>query len=453
MNPVSFLINRIRKRTANVTILGLGHVGLPTALVFARAGFYVTGVDVDSRKVDALKRGQCGFQEKGLEELLNECLHNGTFEVTGSSLAPIKESDFVSICVPTPVANSIPDLSNFEAAFSAVKAAAHQRMMVIFESTLPVSTTSKRAARELEALGFRLDQDMFLAYCPERLAPGRALKEFAKNTRIVGAVGPKSGEIAAELYKTVCKKVMITDSLTAELAKLSENTFRDVNIAYANLVALIAKQHGADANDVIKLANTHPRVSIHKPGLGVGGPCLPKDPFMLIQSTPADVSQLVTSSRKLNDYIIRHAIDEVSQTLAKEGGDIIRAKITILGIAYKPETDDTTNSPAKYLIEELQKMSGTVVAYDPYTRETFGAARAPTLDDAVKDADSVFIVTAHAVFKTLDLNKLKKLAKDHCIVFDGPRVLDPIKAKLQGLTYLGSGYGVRTGSLKCSRLE
>jgi UDP-N-acetyl-D-mannosaminuronic acid dehydrogenase len=442
MKPEAHLIRRIRKRTANLTVLGLGHVGLPTALVFARARFNVTGVDIDSERVNALNRGQCEFKETGLRRLLNKCVQNGTFEATIDSLSSIKKSDFVSICVPTPVRNMTPALSDFGAALRAVKAAAHQKMMVLLESTLPVSTTSKRAATELATKELRLDQDIFLAYCPERLAPGRALKEFAQNTRIVGAVGPRSGQIAAELYKTVCRKVIITDSLTAELVKLSENTFRDVNIAYANLVALIAEQNGVDANQVISLANTHPRVAIHRPGLGVGGPCLPKDPLLLIQNAPADVSQLVRSSRKLNDHIIGHAIDRVSRTLSEIGRDIKLARVTILGVAYKPGTDDVTNSPAKFLIEELLKKGSSVIAFDPCTIETFGAARAPTLSEAIRNSDSIFIVTAHAVFKKLDLNKLRQLVKKQCVIFDGPRVLDPTRARMQGLIYLGSGYGV-----------
>jgi len=453
MTAHTFLIDRIRSRKASLTILGLGHVGLPTALIFARAGFKVTGVDLDLDKVEALRQGKCYMKEPGLREILGTCLQNGTFSVANDSSDSIRESDFVSICVPTPVVNRAPDLAYFGAAIHAVKAGVHERMMVLVESTVPPRTLSNVIVPELEALGFRIDEDLFLAYCPERLVPGEALKEFAMDTRIVGGVGPRSGEIGAELYKTVCRNVVVTDSLTAELAKLSENTFRDLNIAYANLLALICERYGADVSETIKLANTHPRVRIHTPGVGVGGPCLPKDPFILVYGLPDDIGELVKVGRKLNDGMVRHAIDVVARTLRENGVDIGHARIAILGLSYKPETDDVTNSPAIPIIKGLLRMGASVVAYDPYTTDTCGAENASNSEEAIQGSDCIIIVTAHLIFKSLDLSKIRRLAKKNCVIFDGPRILDPNRVKSAGLTYLGTGYGVAGrihGALNCT---
>jgi len=435
----SSLLEKIRARKATLTFLGLGHVGLPTAVIFARAGFRVTGIDTDSQKVRDLARGKCDIREPGLEETLVICLRNGSLRFGCSSSDVINKSDIVSICVPTPVENTKPDMRNFQAAFDAVKRNAHMGMMILIESTVPPSTTSRLVAPELRSLGYKIDEDILLAYCPERLSPSRALEEFASNTRIIGGIGQNSRRVAAELYKTVCRDVEVTDTLTAELAKVAENTFRDLNIAYANLLALIAESLGADVNEVIRLANTHPRVAIHKPGLGVGGPCLPKDPYMLIQGASEDLGQMVKLARRLNDEMVIHAISLLAQTLTDRGFSIKGAKVAVLGVAYKPDTEDVTNSPAKLLIQELLKRGAFVAVYDPCCAETFGAERASSAHEALKDRDCLIIATAHTNSVSVDL--LAQSAKPGCVIFDGPRCLDPERVKRIGLTYLGTGYG------------
>jgi UDP-N-acetyl-D-mannosaminuronic acid dehydrogenase len=439
---ISSQLEKVNHKTARIAVIGLGHVGLPLALTFARAGFNVTGIDVDARKLEALRHGSSYIQEPGLHNLMTACLRDGTFRIGSDGSDAIRGSDFVSICVPTPVQNYTPDLTAFHDALHLVMSGAHKRMMILVESTLPPSTMSSVVAPELQAPGYQIDEDVFLAYCPERIAPGNAMEEFVNNTHIVGGAGPRSGRLAAELYKTVCKEVLVTDCLTAELSKLAENTFRDTNIAFANLLALLAEEFGADVNEVIRLANTHPRVRIHRPGLGVGGPCLPKDPLMLVQGVGQEKGQLIRLARNLNDSMAEHAIDVVTKTMGSNGVDIRNARISVLGVAYKPETEDVTNSPAGTLVEGLLKTGASVVAYDPYTTETYGAIAARNLDDALKGADCVIVVTAHASFRSLDLNRIAKLAKEGCFVFDGPRILDPTRAKSVGLTYQGTGYGV-----------
>jgi UDP-N-acetyl-D-mannosaminuronic acid dehydrogenase len=438
---IESILEKVRLKKARIVIMGLGHVGLPTALAFARAGFSVSGVDTDRNKVRELKQGQCYIQEPELQNALARCLASGTFDVTVEPGRSIEASDFVCICVPTPVREGIPDLGSLKTAMNTVASYAHRGMVMLIESTIPPTTTVRLVLPELRRLGFVIDEEIFLAFCPERLAPGEALREFASNTRIIGAIGPKSGRIVAELYKTICNDVRVTDALTAELAKVAENTFRDLNIAFANLLALISERVGADVDDVIRLANTHPRVRIHLPGLGVGGPCLPKDPYLLVRGAPKRLSQLVLSAREINESMVDHAVDFLSRMLEQNSVKISNAKVSILGVAYKPETEDTTNSAAKPLIKQLLKTGASVVAYDPYTNESFGAKRALNLDDALRNADIVVIVTAHSVFCSLDPRRVSELAKKHCVVFDGPRCLDPKGIRVQGLVYHGTGFG------------
>jgi len=442
MSTESSLLDRIRQRTATLSVLGMGHIGLPMALICARAGFTVTGIDIDADKVEALRQGKCYVREPELGQILTECLKTGTFQViSDASARAIRTSDLVDICVPTPVRNTKPDLRNFEAALASVKAGAHKGMIVLIGSTVPPLATSKSVAAEIQHLGYKVDEDIFLAYCPERLSPGQATREFAENVRIVGGVGPRSGRIAAEFFRTVCKNVIVTDALTAELAKVSENTFRDLNIAYANLLALIAESLGADVNEVIRLANTHPRVSIHKPGLGVGGPCLPKDPYMLINSVPEAPSQLLSVARNLNRDMSKHVVTLLLRSLRDKEVTIADAKVAVLGVAYKADTEDVTNSPAEFVVKEFLNTGATVSVYDPYASETYGAQKASSIEQALRGADCIILVTPHTDFKSILPTLVRRLAKPQCVIFDGPRMLDPTEFRRQGVVYLGTGYG------------
>jgi UDP-N-acetyl-D-mannosaminuronic acid dehydrogenase len=433
------LRNRIRERTALITVLGLGHIGLPSALTFARAGFCVTGVDTDVHKVATLKQGQSSMDEPGIQELLQKCLKKGTFSVVADGFERIRTSDFVFICVPTPVHNRVPDLKHFRSAFRLVEKGAHKGLAIVIESTLPPLTTSEFVLPRIRRLGYAVDEELFVAYCPERLAPTRALSEFANNTRIVGGVGPHSGRIANDLFKLVCKDVRTTTAVTAELSKLAENTFRDLNIAYANLLALIAERSGADVKEIIDLANTHPRVRIHQPGIGVGGPCLPKDPLMLINNSPKEIGKLIRLERKINDEMPKHVITLLTQALASNGKALSRAKVGILGVTYKADVDDLTNTPTKVIIEELWKKGAVVTVYDPHSPETFQGKRASSIQEAVKDSDAVIITVPHKEFKRIDPVNLKKLTRDKCVIFDGPRILVPSEICTRGLIYLSLG--------------
>jgi len=309
---------------------------------------------------------------------------------------------------------------------------------------VPPGTTKNLVARILEERsGLKCGEDFWLVNCPERIAPGKTIREFVENVRIVGGYNSESSEIAVKLFEAVTnREILTTDCTSAELAKLAENAFRDVNIAFANELALICEQIGADVIEVTKLANTHPRVNIHKPGCGVGGPCLPKDPYLLLHPVKEKnfKSGVIEPSRKLNDYMSKHTVEVVVKALRKLGKDVSESKVTVLGVAYKGEVDETRNSPAERIVRGLMDLGSEVVVYDPYCEESFGAGRAKNLHEAVRGADCIVIVTDHKMFRELKLGKIKALMNENPVLIDGRRIVHPIEAKNQGFMYLGIGY-------------
>jgi UDP-N-acetyl-D-mannosaminuronic acid dehydrogenase len=315
-------------------------------------------------------------------------------------------------------------------------------MIIVVSSTVPPGNMNEMVKPALEALtGMKAEADFYLAYVPERIAPGNALKEFVESPRLVGGIGPNSTKIAAELFRTVCKTVIETDASTAEVAKLAENTFRDINIAYANQLALICEQHRVDIMEVIKLANTHPRVNIHFPGPGVGGPCLPKDPYLLInQSKPTDYD-IIKTARKTNDYMPNHIVKLITQALKNTEKNIQNSKITILGTAYKANIDDPRLSPSKPIIRKLISLHANVTVYDPHCNQSFGAKKANSIHEAIKGADCLAIITDHTEFKNLNLQEIKTLMANKPAIIDGRRILNPHEAEKLGFLYYGVGFG------------
>jgi UDP-N-acetyl-D-mannosaminuronic acid dehydrogenase len=439
------LVETIRTRKARLLVIGLGHVGLPAAAVFASAGFQVTGVDLKKEVVETVSSGKSHIRELGLNELVGRVVRQGRLKVTTNIQQATREVDIVIMCVQTPITqDKEPSLAYLEKACENVAEGLLKGKLVVVQSTVPPGSTKNLVTKILEERSrLKCGKDFWVANCPERIAAGKAIQEFVENVRIVGGYNSESVEIAVELFKTVTKgKILIADCTNAELAKLAENTFRDVNIAFANELALICEQTGSDAMEVIKLANTHPRVNIHKPGCGVGGPCLPKDPYLLLHPVKEKgfKSGVIEPSRKLNDYMSKHTVELVVKALRKLGKDVSESKVTVLGIAYKGEVCETRNSPAERIVRELIDLGAEVIVYDPYCEESFGAGRAKDVNEAVRGADCIVIATDHKMFGELELKKIKALMNENPAIIDGRRVVHPVEAKKQGFTYLGIGY-------------
>ena len=440
------LVEIIRTRNARLAVIGLGHVGLPAAAVFASAGFQVTGVDVKKEVVEAVSSGKSHIKEAGLNELVERVVRQERLRATTNIRQAAKEADIVIMCVQTPITqNKEPSLNYLRKACKTVAGALLKGKLVVVQSTVPPGTMKNLVAKILEeGSGLKCGRDFWLANCPERMASGKAIQEFVENVRIVGGYNSASVEIAVELFKTVTKgEILITDCTSGELAKLAENTFRDVNIAFASELALICEQIGSDVIEVIKLANTHPRVNIHKPGCGVGGPCLPKDPYLLLHPVKEGgfKSRVIEPSRKLNDYMSKHTVELVVMALRKLGKDVNESKVTILGVAFKGEVEETRNSPAEEIVRELMGLGIEVVVYDPYCEESFGAMRARNVNEAVRGADCLVIATDHKMFRELELEKIKALMAENPVLIDGRRVVHPVEAEKQDFAYYGIGRG------------
>ena len=429
-----------------IAVIGLGYVGLPTAVIFAKAGLKVIGVDVNPQTVQSINSGRPPINEPGLQKLLKEALNTKLLTATTDYEYAIKNADAIIICVPTPIdENNAPILKYLDLALENVSQFLTRKKLVIIESTIPPGCTHNHIVPLIERkTGLKAGTDFWLAYCPERITPGKSLKEFIENDRIIGGYTHESGKIAEQLFKKVVKgKIYVTDIKTAEVAKIAENTFRDINIAFANELALICEKIGVDVMKVIQLANTHPRVNIHLPGTGVGGPCIPKDPYLLIY--PAEKlgfkPKIIRTARMINDTMPNHVVNLILNGLNSVGKSIVNSKITILGTAYKGGVDDSRLSPAKEIINKLKALNANLVVFDPYCSETFGARSEKSIEEAVLNSDCIVLVTDHPEFRNLDLVRLRKLMKDNPIIVDGRRIIDPNEAKRHGFQYLGVGYG------------
>jgi len=438
-------LKRIRNRESPIVVLGTGYVGLTTAVLFANTNFNVTAIDVKKDIVEAINHGLCPIKETGLEDLLKLNVNAGRLKATLNATEALRMAEVIIICVQTPInKNKKPELRILTKAIDTAGKNLNAGMTIILSSTVPPRTTQGIIRPRLESLSKLKAEDGFcLAYVPERIATGNAIKEFIESPRLIGGVGPNSLKVSAELYRTVCKNVIETDATTAEVAKLAENTFRDVNIAFANELALLSEKLSVDIAEVIKLSNTHPRVNIHQPGAGVGGPCIPKDPHLLIYKAK-DLgfnSKIILASRHINEQMPLHVVELVINSLRSTGRDIKKSKICVLGTAYKGGVADSRLTPSEEVIKRIMKLGIEIAVYDPHCKETFGAKAAESLLDALREADCVVIMTDHPEFKKMDLSKLKGVMNKNPIIVDGRRIINPTEAEKFNFTYIGIGYG------------
>ena len=358
------LLEKVKDRNLKITILGMGYIGLPTAIAFARAGFVVNGFDVNLEVINSLKKGHIHIVEPDLQEAFLEVFNE-------KKLIPInelKKSDVFIIAVPTPFKKDhqekIADLSYVESAAKMVSKVLEKGNLVILESTVPPMTT-KMMTDILEKETGISRENFMTAHCPERVLPGRILFELENNDRIIGVEKKEAGEYTKEIYKTMVKKgtCYVTDDITAEMCKLVENTFRDINIAFANELSVICDKLNIDVFKLIELANKHPRVNILTPGSGVGGHCLAVDPWFIVEKFPKEAN-VIREARLINDYKPRFIANKVDNIL--KGNKNL--KIGILGLAYKPDIDDLRESPAIEIAEILRDKGYNVIACEPKKR-------------------------------------------------------------------------------------
>lgn len=377
-----------------VSVIGLGYVGLPTAALLAGSGKSVAGCDIRTSLVERINLGQTSMVEPGLESLLSECVTDGRLRAFD---APV-QADVHLICVPTPAReDGSADLTAVISAAAAVLRVAEPGDLIVLESTIPPGTTRQILARRALALGFTPGQDIFLAHAPERVLPGSALREVVENARIVGGVTERCTEVAAEFYRSfVSGTVHTTSSDAAEVAKLAENSFRDVNIGFANELANICGAVGIDPWEVIRLANQHPRVSILNPGPGVGGHCIAVDPRFLAHAAPHE-SPLLQAARAVNEERPHRVVAEVRSTARK----FREPKIACLGLTYKPDIDDLRESPALEVARMLVREEvGTLLLVEPHLEQSpIPGVDLVDTELGLALADIVVILVAHSSFK------------------------------------------------------
>lgn len=380
-----------------IVVLGMGYIGLPTALLFANSGNQVVGVDINKRTVEILRTGKMPFEEEGFQELLDKAIEKKSFRA-GSI---VEEADAFLVAVPTPFDSEMrmADLKYVISACEMIVPHLRKGNLVIIESTIPPNTCDKQVRYILEKSDLKMCEDFYLSHCPERAIPGNTLQEMVNNDRVIGGVDEKSTQLTAELYSSFVKgNLHLTTSTTAEMIKLMENTFRDVNIALANEFAQIADDYGIDVWKAIEIANKHPRVNILKPGPGVGGHCIAIDPWFLTEN--ANNSSLIMMSRQINDSMPQYVLKMVKEMLA----GIENPTVTIFGVAYKGDIADTRATPAKKFIKLAEKEGFKVKIYDPFVKEwSYPILR---LEEAVDRSDCIVILTDHSEFRLINPDKI-----------------------------------------------
>lgn len=439
------LFEKIKKQDARICVIGLGQVGLPTALTFCKAGFDVIGHDINEKVLSSLDSKKPPFEEADLDDLLQSCIKKGKFHTTASISDAIKNSDVIIVCVSTPLTDDVmPDLSALENVCSSLSEFSLKDKLVIIESSIPPGTFSGLVLPLLEKKN-RHSLDFWSAYVPERLAPGQALSEIQTTPRVIGHVDKESATLAKALYEKIVKsQILLTTVQTAEISKLVENTFRDVNVAFANEMSLICERYGIDVAELIKVCNSHPRVKLLQPGPGVGGPCLPKDPYLLLnpQGSRASIdSRIILDSRKINDNMPYHVASLLIDALKIQNKKTTESTVLVLGVAYKANVSDTRFSPSKEIISQLIKNGCKVLVFDPKTKETFGGQAVEDISNIISSCDAIIIVTDHEEFKKLELKQLQKM-KNKPILIDTRRIFQRNEVEDLGIQYLSVGYTI-----------
>ena len=396
-----------------VCVVGLGYIGLPTAAFIASKGVHVTGVDVNSKFVESINKGEVPFFEPGFDVLLKRVVEEGYLVAQTEQV----EADAYIVCVPTPFKeNHKVDTKFINAAVEAMAPHLRPGALVVLESTSPPGTTENMANYILELRpDLSLDEDeenaIFVAHCPERVLPGRVMEEMENNDRVIGGLTPRGTQLAVELYGTFCTAELLqTNATTAEMAKLTENSFRDVNIAFANELSLISDRLGIDVWELIELTNHHPRVNILQPGPGVGGHCIAVDPWFIVSSVPEE-AKIIKMARDVNDGKPAWVVEQVKSALEGKESPVVAA----LGLAFKNDIDDLRESPAlnivKTLGEENPELDIRVVEPNvvelPDSLSSVSNLKKQELEIAVRDADLVLLLVNHKEFLQMDTSLLE----------------------------------------------
>jgi UDP-N-acetyl-D-mannosaminuronic acid dehydrogenase len=374
-----------------ISVIGLGYIGLPTAALLASNGYKVNGMDVNKDVVSIINEGKIHIVEPELDKYVKSAVSSNMLQ----AFIEVQPADIYIICVPTPFSNNLeipsPNIDYVKDAALNISVHVKKGDIIILESTSPVGTT-EMIETTLKEKGIDTNE-IFIAYCPERVLPGKIMKELVENARVIGGLNHKSTEVVSQFYKTFVKgKILMTKAGTAEMCKLTENSFRDVNIAFANELSILCHNNGVNVWDLIDLANHHPRVNILQPGTGVGGHCIAVDPWFIVSQDPGN-ARLIKTARAVNDYKPEWVVKQIQEEAEK----INTKNIACLGLAFKPDIDDLRESPAISVVDSLLKQGYKIKCVEPNI-DNHKKYDLVSLDEAIEECDVIALLVKHKEF-------------------------------------------------------
>jgi nucleotide sugar dehydrogenase len=437
------LKQKIHDKESVICVVGLGYVGLPTAIFFAEMGFNIVGVSVEEKKIDMINQGISPIGELNLDSRLLKVIKDGKLVATSNLEDATRRSDIILMIVPTPVTESKdPDLSHIISAGEEVLKGLDKGKLVVLESTVYPGVTEDTLQPILERSGMKAGKDFGLAYCPERYNPGDDEHTIENVARVVGGITPEWADLTRELYQFIINEdiKVLRNIKTAEAAKVIENTQRDLNIALMNELAMIFEKLEIDVMDVIDGASSKWNFNVYYPGAGVGGHCLPVDPYYLVKKAKevGYHSKVIAAGRTINDYMPKHVFGLLTDALNENEKPVKNSKIVVLGLSYKENVGDARESPSEELIVLLEENKAKLSVVDPYISKNDFAFIETDVYKALEDADAMVLMTGHDEFRSLDFQRVKKLMKNP-IIIDGRRIYDSDKLREMGFYYSGVG--------------
>ena len=448
MNNIEDVRKSLDSKTLRVCVIGIGRIGLPTALSFAKSGLQTIGVDINENLVQNINSGKFPLKdEPGYNEIFDDVIKNKKFSATTNIEEVVPNSDLVLLSLPTPMdENNIPDYSALRNVATKLSEILSSNSLIIVESTIEpgfiedemVSLISKSGRLEIE-------KNFFIGVCPENANPGEILHDFTNLPRLVGGINHNITKIIKAIYKFVfsVELVEMPDCKTANAVKLTTNVFRDINIAFVSELSLMFDKLGIDTIKVLEAAKKKYNFQVHYPGAGVGGPCLPINSYQLLNTGKRTGSKLsiIEAGRKINENMPEHVIELTSDAFKECKKSIQNSEILILGVSYKPDVKDIQLSPAEHIIRKLQDLGANIHIYDPYfsSSQVFGITSEDNIEDIISKVDAVIIVTGHDEFKKLQIHTFTKM--QHPILIDTRGIIDPSIAKQEKLIFRGLGRG------------
>jgi len=448
MNNIENVLESLDSKTLRVCVIGIGRIGLPTALSFAQSGLQTIGVDINENLVQNITSGKFPLKdEPGYEKIFNDVINEKKFSATTNIDEAVPNSDLILLSLPTPMdENNIPDYSALRIVASKLSNILSPNSLVIVESTIEPGFIEDEMVSIISKSGrLEIGKNFFIGVCPENANPGEILHDFTNLPRLVGGINHNITKIIKAIYNFVfsVELVEMPNCKTANAVKLTTNVFRDINIAFVSELSLMFEKLGIDTYKVLEAATKKYNFQVHYPGAGVGGPCLPINSYQLLNTAKRIGSTLniIESGRKINEKMPEHVIQLTSNAFQESQKSIESSDILILGISYKPNVKDIQLTPAKEIIKKLQNLGAQVHIYDPYFKSTniFDIMTENSIEDIIHNVDATIIVTAHDEFKTIDISSFLKMKTP--ILIDTRGIINPFSAKEKKLIFRGLGRG------------